>query len=89
MSSPVEHDALYRIRHSLAHVLATAVLEMRPDAKLAFGPPIDDGCYYDFMFSQPITAEDIGEITKKIRSVIGRREKFEHRTFSQRGTCPY
>ena len=48
-------DALYRIRHSLAHVLAQAVLEIRPGSTLGFGPPIKDGFYYDFILSAPIT----------------------------------
>ncbi len=39
---------LYKIRHSLAHVLAQAVLEIRPSAKLGFGPPVENGFYYDF-----------------------------------------
>ena len=42
-------DGLYRVRHSLAHVLAQAVLEMREGSTLGFGPPIDDGFYYDFI----------------------------------------
>jgi threonyl-tRNA synthetase len=70
---------LYRLRHSLAHVLAEAVLELRPNAKLAFGPPIDTGCYYDFLFEQAITPEDFRDIEKRMRKIIGRREKFEQR----------
>ena len=46
--SDSEKDRLYKIRHSVAHVMAQAVLERYPDAKLAIGPPIDDGFYYDF-----------------------------------------
>ena len=45
---------LYRIRHSLAHVLAQAVMEVRPNAKLGIGPPIDTGFYYDFDLSPPL-----------------------------------
>ena len=48
MEEVKEKDDLYKLRHSLAHVMAQAVLQVRPDAKLAFGPPIDTGCYYDF-----------------------------------------
>jgi threonyl-tRNA synthetase len=69
-------DQLYRLRHSLAHVLAQAVLELRPGAKLAFGPPIDNGCYYDFLFEQPITNDDFKEIEKKMRKIIGGRQPF-------------
>jgi threonyl-tRNA synthetase len=69
-------DKLYKIRHSLAHVLAQAVLEIRPNSKLAFGPPIDNGCYYDFDLSSGLTAEDFPEIEKKIRKIIAEKQKF-------------
>ena len=52
-------DQLYKLRHSLAHILAEAVLQLRPDAKLGFGPPVDNGFYYDFDFGEEsITEED-------------------------------
>lgn len=70
-------DDLYKLRHSLAHVMAQAVLSFRPNAKLAFGPPIDNGCYYDFSFDQPISSELFPEIEKKMRSIIKERQKFE------------
>ena len=69
-------NRLYCIRHSLAHVLAEAVLEIRPNAQLAFGPPIDNGCYYDFELETPLTPEDFKDIEKRMRKIIGRREKF-------------
>ena len=57
--SPEEAAAqLYRVRHSLAHVLAAAVLELRPGSTLGFGPPIDDGFYYDFVLSAPLSEAD-------------------------------
>jgi len=74
-----QDDHLYKIRHSLAHVLAQAVLQIRPNAKLAFGPPIDTGCYYDFLFDSPLTPEDFPDIEKRIRKIIGERQKFEDR----------
>lgn len=77
MDDAKQHDRLYCIRHSLAHVMAQAVLELRPKAKLAFGPPIDDGCYYDFDFDQPLTSADFPEIEKRIRRIIAERQKFE------------
>lgn len=70
------NEQLYRLRHSLAHVLAEAVLEIRPSAQLAFGPPVDNGCYYDFLFDTPITPEDFKDIEKRMRKIIGRREPF-------------
>ena len=70
------NDPLYALRHSLAHVLAQAVLEIRPNSKLAFGPPISTGCYYDFEFETPLTPEDFKEIEKRIRKIIGQRQPF-------------
>ena len=60
-------DQLYRIRHSLAHILAQAVMELRPGTKLGFGPPIEDGFYYDFILPTPITEQDFSEIEKKMK----------------------
>ncbi len=68
---------LYTIRHSLAHILAQAVLEIRPGSKLGFGPPIDDGFYYDFILSAPITEADFSEIEKKMKHLIRQGHKFE------------
>ena len=71
MSQEIDvNSKLYKIRHSLAHVLAQAVLEVRPDSKLGFGPPIDDGFYYDFILTSPITEEDFKEIEKKMKHII-------------------
>ena len=61
---------LYKIRHSLAHVLAQAVLEIRPSAKLGFGPPIDNGFYYDFDLEEPLTPEDLPKLEKRMRHII-------------------
>jgi len=67
MNDPHENDALYRIRHSLAHVLAQAVVELRPGSTLGFGPPIADGFYYDFILSAPLTEEDFPAIEKRMK----------------------
>jgi len=72
----LKHDNLYKIRHSLAHVMAQAVLEKRPGAKLAFGPPIDTGCYYDFLLESPITPDDFKDIEKRIRKIIRQKQPF-------------
>src|SRR3982751_3380232 len=50
---------LYRQRHSAAHIMAEAVLEVFPEAKYAIGPPIDNGFYYDFDLPRPLTPEDL------------------------------
>jgi threonyl-tRNA synthetase len=72
-----EADELYRIRHSLAHVLAQAVLEIRPGAQLGFGPPIEDGFYYDFILPEPISEEDFPEIESRMKRIIKQNQKFE------------
>jgi threonyl-tRNA synthetase len=68
---------LYKIRHSLAHVLAQAVLEIRPDAKLGFGPPIDSGFYYDFDLTEPLSPEDLPMLEKRMRQIIKKGQVFE------------
>ncbi len=70
-------DKLYKIRHSLAHVMAQAVLQLRPKAKLAFGPPVEHGFYYDFDLGEPITPEDLPEIEKRMKQIIKEKQRFE------------
>ena len=67
---------LYRIRHSLAHVMAQAVLEMRPGSTLGFGPPIADGFYYDFLLSEPLNEEDFPEIERRMRKILKQGQRF-------------
>ncbi len=70
------HDEVYRIRHSLAHVLAQAVLELRPGSTLGFGPPIADGFYYDFILSEPLTEDDFPEIERRMKRILKKRQRF-------------
>ncbi len=77
-----EIDDLYCIRHSLSHVLAQAVLNLWPDTKLAIGPPIDTGCYYDFMFAEPISDDDFKRLGKEMRTIINKGQTFEFTTLS-------
>ena len=63
-------EKLERMRHSASHVLAQAVLKLYPDAKLGIGPAIDNGFYYDFEFSEPITEEDLPAIEKEMKNII-------------------
>ena len=77
-----ESDALYRIRHSLAHVLAQAVLKIRPGATLGFGPPIADGFYYDFILTEPITDADFPALEKAMKQIIKKGQAFEREDLS-------
>ncbi|CAB4690263.1 MAG: threonine--tRNA ligase [Actinobacteria bacterium] len=71
-------DALYVLRHSAAHLLAEAVRRLHPGVKVAIGPPIDDGFYYDFEFPSAITEADLEAIENEVK-----REITEGRTFSR------
>jgi len=68
---------LYRLRHSAAHVLATAVTELFPDVKVAGGPPIENGFYYDFARAQPFTPEDLEQIEARMREIVAAGQPFE------------
>ncbi len=69
-------DALKVVRHSAAHVLATAVLELFPETKLGHGPATDAGFFYDFYREKPFTPEDLAAIEAKMAEVIARDDKF-------------
>jgi threonyl-tRNA synthetase len=77
-----EQDALYKRRHSLAHILAQAVQKVRPGTRLGFGPPVENGFYYDFLFTEPISDEDFGAIEKEMRKIIQEKQPFERREMS-------
>ena len=75
---PVKDTFIYRLRHSLAHIMAQAVLEIRPDAKMAFGPPVEFGFYYDFDFGDtPIGERDMIEIENRMRKIVKEKQPFE------------
>jgi len=65
-----KEERLERLRHSAAHIMAEAVVEMFPDAKIGIGPPIDTGFYYDFELARTLTTEDLPEIEKKMAARI-------------------
>ncbi len=69
-------EALKVVRHSAAHVLATAVLELFPETKLGHGPATDSGFFYDFYREKPFTPDDLVAIEKKMAEVVARDEKF-------------
>ena len=70
-------EALYRLRHSAAHVLASAVTELFPEVKVAGGPPIEGGFYYDFAREQPFTPEDLERIEARMREIVAEDQAFE------------
>ncbi len=75
--------ALAVLRHSGAHILATAVRRLRPDAKIGFGPAIDDGFYYDFEVSKPFTPEDLAAFEAEMHKVIAEKYAFVRAEVSQ------
>ncbi len=77
-----EDSKLYRIRHSAAHVMAEAVLERFPDAKIAIGPPIEDGFYYDFDLPRPLTEEDLQWIEGRMKAIVRESHPFTVREVS-------
>ena len=70
-------DGLSRIRHSCAHVLATAVLRIWPEAKLDIGPPTDEGFYYDFDLEHRFTPDDFEQIEAEMKKVVKENQTFE------------
>ncbi len=76
-------DHLHRIRHSFAHVMAEAVLELFPEAKLAIGPPIADGFYYDFDLPRSLTPEDLEQIEALMRRILGGDHTFARSVISR------
>ncbi|MBI4127859.1 MAG: threonine--tRNA ligase [Parcubacteria group bacterium] len=69
-------------RHSAAHVLAMAVLELFPDAKLGVGPAIEEGFYYDFLLPRALAPEDLAELEKRMRAIIAKDLPFTHEKVS-------
>ncbi|OBJ91175.1 threonine--tRNA ligase [Mycobacterium gordonae] len=72
------------IRHSAAHVLAQAVQDLFPHAKLGIGPPITDGFYYDFDVAEPFTPEDLDKLEKRMRQIVKEGQLFDRRVFESK-----
>jgi threonyl-tRNA synthetase len=77
-----EESQLYKIRHSAAHVMAQAVMEMFPDGKVTIGPPVADGFYYDFDLPRNLTPEDLEQIEKRMRQIVQGKHEFKKRVVS-------
>jgi threonyl-tRNA synthetase len=72
-------DGLDILRHSTAHVLAQAVQQIRPDAKLGIGPPITDGFYYDFDVEEPFTPDELKALEKTMQKIVNQSQRFHRR----------
>ena len=72
-----------KIRHSAAHVMADAVMQLFPDAKIGIGPPTKDGFYYDFEVTHPFTPDDLEKIEKRMTEIISKNHSFEKSTISR------
>jgi threonyl-tRNA synthetase len=70
-------EGLHILRHSSAHVLAQAVLDLFPGSTFAIGPPIEDGFYYDFEVAEPFTPEDLERIEARMREIVAEDQPFE------------
>ena len=78
LSSP---DGLDVMRHSAAHVLAQAVQDLYPEAKLGIGPPVEDGFYYDFDVPTPFQADDLKRVEDRMREIVKAGQRFQRRAF--------
>lgn len=74
---------LLEIRHSFSHVMAEAVLQMFPGAKLAIGPAIAEGFYYDFELPRSLSTEDLAEIEEKMRAIVSGEHTFTRKVISR------
>lgn len=78
-----EHDRLDTLRHSMAHVMAEAVLELFPGTQIAIGPAIENGFYYDFDLPRPLVNEDLEAITEKMKAIIAEDLTFEKKVVTR------
>jgi threonyl-tRNA synthetase len=77
-----EESQLYKIRHSAAHVMAQAVLDVFPNGKVTIGPPVENGFYYDFDLPRNLTPEDLEQIEKRMRQIVQGKHEFKKRVVS-------
>ena len=78
-----EKDGAWTFRHTTSHILAQAVKRLYPDTKLAIGPAIEDGFYYDFEFKEPISSEDFSAIEKEMKKIVKERLPLERFTLTR------
>ena len=77
-----EESYLYKVRHSAAHIMAQAVVEMFPEAKYTIGPPVENGFYYDFDLPRNLTPEDLQQIEKRMRQIVQGKHDFRKQVIS-------
>ena len=80
---PSDKEALHFLRHTSAHVLAQAVKELFPEAKLGIGPPTEEGFYYDIYYERPFNEEDLEKIEKRIKEIIKKNLPLERKEISK------
>jgi len=78
-----QKERLETIRHSTSHVMAEAVLKLFPGSKVAIGPSIENGFYYDFELTRPITQEDLPAIEKEMRKILSGNKEFQRKELSR------
>ena len=83
MSNENGDEKLYKVRHSMAHVMAEAVLQVFPEGKVAIGPPIDNGFYYDFDLPRSLKEEDLEDISARMVEIIKSGNEFERQVISR------
>ena len=76
-------DPVHVLRHSTAHLLAAAVMELYPDARYGIGPPVQDGFYYDFAFSKPVSESDLPAIESRMRRIAQENRPFVAETMTR------
>jgi len=77
-------ENIEKIRHSLSHIMASAVLELWPKTKLGMGPAIENGFYYDFQLPKTLAPEDLIKIEEKMKALIAQKLKFEKQNITKR-----
>nr|WP_246122637.1 threonine--tRNA ligase [Actinoallomurus bryophytorum] len=88
VAEPIEvgsPEGLSIVRHSAAHVMAQAVQELFPKAKLGIGPPVENGFYYDFDVEQPFQPDDLKRIEKRMREIVKQGQSFSRRVVTDSG----
>ena len=89
LQEAVNYTPLQRMRHSAAHVMAEAVLEVFPEAKLAIGPAIEDGFYYDFDLPRSLTPDDLPDIEQRMQRIIAGNYPFLHDSWPRETALKY